>query len=132
ETALAVAGVAVGEVRGVSVDRDRAGLLFPLDDALVRDVAAEQITPVADPHRSFGPAQPGCEPFHRRQLQPVFLKSRVEGVDGGVGVISGRMPASRMRRCIGHLRFSLLFPRRAICYHSRRMTANQSMIRKSV
>ena len=93
QPALAVAGIAVGEVRRLAEDADRAGLLFPLDDALVGNVAAQQIAPVAEPHRPFGPAQAGGQPLHRRQLQPVFFKARIEGVNRRIGIIGRRLPA---------------------------------------
>ena len=51
QPALAVAGVAVGEVRRLAEDADRAGLLVPLHDAVVRDVAPEQVAAVAEPNR---------------------------------------------------------------------------------
>src|SRR6266705_5570348 len=42
-------------------------------------------------------------------------------MDRGIGIVGGRPPALRMslglRVCLGHLSFSLLFPRGAICYH---------------
>src|SRR5687768_16131561 len=93
EPSLPVAGVAVGEVRRLAEDADRAGLLFPFEDALVRNVAAEQIPSVAEPHRPFGPAQAGGQPLHRRQLQPVILEAGIEGMDGRIGIIRGWAPA---------------------------------------
>src|SRR6185437_12857053 len=94
EPALAVAGVAVGEVRRLAVDADRAGLLFPLEDALVRDVAAEEVAAVADPNRAFRPAQPRRQSFYCRQFQPVFLEARVKRLDRRVGIKGCRTPAS--------------------------------------
>src|SRR6266446_4937744 len=41
EPALAVAGVAVGVVRWLAEDADRAGLLVPAHDPVVRDVAPQ-------------------------------------------------------------------------------------------
>ena len=93
QPALAVAGIAVGEVRRLAEDADRAGFLFPFDDALVGNVAAQQIAPVAEPHRAFGPAQSRGQPFHRRQFQPVFLEARIERVDRRIGIIGRRPPA---------------------------------------
>ena len=93
EAALAVAGMAVGEIRRLAVDADRPGFLFPLEDAVVGNIAAQQIAPVAEPHRAFGPAQPGGQPFHRRQFQPVFLEARIERVDRRIGIMGRRPPA---------------------------------------
>jgi hypothetical protein len=48
EAALAVAGVAVGEVRRLAEDRDRAAFLVIAQDAVVGDVAPQEIAPVAE------------------------------------------------------------------------------------
>jgi len=103
---LAVAGIAVGEVRRLAEDADRAGLFLPFQDALVRDVAAQQIAAVAEPHRAFGPAQAGGDAFHGGELQPVLLEARIERMDRGIRVIGRGTPAGGMN--IGHLLFSLL------------------------
>jgi len=58
QPALAVAGIAVGEIGRLAVNADRPGFFFPLDDALVRDVAAEQIAPVAEPDRPSAQRKP--------------------------------------------------------------------------
>src|SRR5205085_954126 len=52
EPALAIAGVAVGKIRGLAVNAHLARLLLPLEDAIVGDVAPEQIAAVAEPHRA--------------------------------------------------------------------------------
>ncbi len=109
QPSLPVAGIAVGEVRGSAKNADAARFLFPLDDALVRNVAAQQIAAVGEPHRPLGPAQSRGQPFHGRKLQPVFFKARVDRVNRGVGIITRRTPAGGMGRCLGHLLFSLLF-----------------------
>src|ERR1700732_1714603 len=62
QPSLAVAGVAVGEIRGLAEHADRARFLFPFENALVGDVAAQEIAAVAEPHRSLGPAPPPCSP----------------------------------------------------------------------
>ena len=113
QPSLAVAGVAVGEIRRLAVDADRAGFLFPFDDALVGNVAAQQIAPVAEPHRTFGPAQSRGQPLHGRELQPVFFKARIERMDRGIGILRRRLTAGACG-FIGHLLFSLLLriPRR--------------------
>jgi hypothetical protein len=96
QPALAVAGVTVGEVRRFSVDRDRAALFLPFQDAVVRDVAAQQIAPVAEPRRPFGPSQPGRQPLDRRQFQPVFFEARIHGMDRRIGIIRGGTPAGAL------------------------------------
>src|SRR6476646_9050849 len=106
QPALGVAGVAIGEIRRLSEDAYRAGLLLPFEDALVGNVAAQQIAAVAEPHRPFGPAQSRGQPLHRRKFQPVFFKARIERVDRRIGITRRRPPAAGC--CFGHLPFSLV------------------------
>src|SRR6185312_15082453 len=56
EAALAIAGVAIGEVGGLAIDADGARLLLPLQDAVVGDVAPQQVAAVAEVDRPFRPA----------------------------------------------------------------------------
>src|SRR5882672_9554855 len=49
---LAVAGVAVGVVRGPPERADGAGFFLPAQNAVARDVAPQQVAAVAEPHRS--------------------------------------------------------------------------------
>ena len=93
QPALAVARVAVGEVRRLAVDADRARLLLPLEDAVVGDVAPQQIAPVAEIHRPFRPAAARGEALHAGELQPVFLEARIERHDGRIGIARGLLPA---------------------------------------
>jgi hypothetical protein len=74
QASLAVAGVAIREVRRLAVDTHRAGFLFPLDDALVGNVAAQEVTPVADPHRPLGPAQSRLSRSTADSLSQYFSK----------------------------------------------------------
>ena len=69
EPALAVARVAVGEVRGLAVDADRARLLLPLQDAVVGDVAPQQIA--ARRRNRPGPSAQR-QPVARRSTQESF------------------------------------------------------------
>src|SRR5205823_3424756 len=128
---LAVARVAVGEIRGLAEHRDRAGLLLPFDDALVRNIAAEQIAPVAEPYRTLGPAQAGGQPLHGRQLEPVFFEARVECSNGWIGVIGRRPPALRrfleLGRCIVHVQSRYCVPSVQVCYHQLSTAANRSL-----
>ena len=93
EAALAVAGVAVGEVGGLAVDADRARLLLPLEDAVVGDVAPQQVAAVAEIDGALRPAAAGGEALHAGELQPVLLEARIERDDGGIGIARGLLPA---------------------------------------
>src|SRR5207302_5081660 len=56
QPALAVPRVAVGVIGRLAEHADRAGLLLPFYDAVVRDVAPQEVAPIAEPHRAFGKA----------------------------------------------------------------------------
>src|ERR1051326_3723109 len=81
KTALAVAGVAVGVMGGPTEDADGAGFLLPFHDAVVRDVAPQQIAPVAEPYRPLGKAAAAGDAFDRRVAQDIFLEPRIEHLD---------------------------------------------------
>src|SRR5262245_33838329 len=93
EAALAVARVAVGEVRRLAIDADCAGLLLPFENAIVGDVAPQQIPPVAEVDGPFRPAAAREQPLHAGELEPIFLKARVERDDGGIWIARGLLPA---------------------------------------
>ena len=121
EPALAVAGVAVGEVRGLAEDADRARLLLPLEDAVVGDVAPQQIAPVAEIDRPLGPAAAGGEALHAGELQPVLLEARIER-DDGRDRDRPRGPASRLNEMMRHRTFAVLvvaFPRGPVLHCDR-------------
>src|SRR5581483_516802 len=86
EPSLAVAGVAVGKLRGRAIDRDLAGGLVPAQDAVVGDVAPQETAMVAEPDRSFRPSAAGGETLNRGIEQSIFRKARVEDVDCRVGI----------------------------------------------
>ena len=102
EPALAVAGVAVGEVRRLAEDADLAGLLLPLEDAVVRDVAPQQIAAVAEPHRPLGPAAAGIEALDRGAEDAVAVEARIEALDQGVGIAGLVAPAAARGVLGGH------------------------------
>src|SRR6185436_10681469 len=91
EAPLPVPGVPVRVARGLAEDADRARLLFPLEDAVVRDVAPQQVAPVAEPHRPFTPAEPGAQPLDLRGVDAVAREALVEDADGGVRVARARL-----------------------------------------
>src|SRR5580698_1739192 len=99
EPALAVAGVPVGIVGWFAEDADRAGLLFPLEDAAVGDVAPQQKTSVAEPHRTFAPAASRVEALDRRvEGWPDPLETRIERDDRRIGIEKGGLPAGFAHR----------------------------------
>ena len=103
EAALAVARVAVGEGGGLAEVADRSRLLLPLQDAVVREVAAQQVAAVAEPDRPLGPAEPRREALHRREREAVAPEARVKRVDGGVRICLGGLPHAGSRpRVVGY------------------------------
>src|SRR5439155_13479067 len=71
QTALAVAGVAIGIVRGAAKHADRAGFLLPFHDPVVRDVAPQEVAVIAEPHRALGKAAAAGEALDRRVAQDI-------------------------------------------------------------
>ena len=76
QAALTVARVAVGVVGGLAEDADRAGLFFPLQDAVVGNVAPQHVAAVAEIHRPFRPAAPGGKALHRGERQAIAVEAR--------------------------------------------------------
>ena len=80
---------------GLRKTAQRAGFFVPAHDAIVGDVAPQQIAAVAEPYRPLGPAEPGGEPLDRgveRRLDRV--EARIEGADRRVGIALRRFPAA--------------------------------------
>jgi hypothetical protein len=103
ETALPVAGVAVGVVRRLTEHRDGPGPGVPAVDAIRRDVAEEQASVVAEPHRPLDPAEARRDPLDGGIELQVPLEARVEGAQGGVRVARGDAgPAPGGQRREGH------------------------------
>lgn len=86
EAALAVAAHPVGEVGVFAVHREGVGDFVPTHDAVVGDVADQQVTPVADPDRPFGPTHAGGKFLDAGVEDAQFEKAVVENVDEGIRV----------------------------------------------
>src|SRR5215468_1790378 len=69
KSSLAVAIVAIAVIGRTAKHADFSGVLEPAQDAIVRDVAEQQVAPVAKPHGPLRPARPG-----------------IKALDGGVGI----------------------------------------------
>ncbi|MNO10195.1 hypothetical protein D3C81_2338980 [compost metagenome] len=61
---MAIPAHAVGEVGVFAVNGEGIGDFVPAHDAIIWDVADQQIAAIADPHRSFGPAHTGGKFFN--------------------------------------------------------------------
>src|SRR5205814_9425350 len=77
QPSLAIARVAVREVRRLAEDAGRARLFVPSHDAVVRDVAPEEAPDVAQPHGALGPSETGREPLDLREVQLVAREALV-------------------------------------------------------
>src|SRR6185436_14275448 len=86
EPALAVASVAVGVVGGLAEDADRARLLLPAHDAVVGDVAPQEVAAVAEPHWALVPARARGNLLDAGKPQPILGEARIEVLDGGIGI----------------------------------------------
>src|SRR5260370_42513333 len=95
EPALPIPRIAVGVVGRSAEHADLPGLLLPFQDAVVRNIAPQQIATVAEPDRSFAPAHPAGETLDRRAEDPVLGKARIEHFDDRVGIAPARRPRAR-------------------------------------
>src|SRR6266496_6062340 len=86
EPALAVAGIPVRMIGRLAKNADSAGLLLPFHDAVVGDVAPQQVAAVAEPHRPLGPAHAYREPFDARQQEAVLGEARIERLHGRIRI----------------------------------------------
>src|SRR5271170_7638642 len=100
EPPLAVSGVAVRVVRRLAKNADRAGFFVPAHDAIIGDVAPQQITAVAEPHWPFGPAKTVREPLDRGiEWRLDRVKARIQRPDRRVRIALSRFPAAGCERC---------------------------------
>ena|SRR6516165_12529438 len=83
---LPVAIIAIAEVRRGAENADLLGVLKPSQDAIVRDVAEEEITPISEPHRPFGPPGAGVKALDCSVEYPVFGEARLDYFKGWIGI----------------------------------------------
>jgi len=100
ETALAIARVAVAVIRRLAEDADFSSVFEPAQDAIVGNVAPQQIPAVTEPNRAFGPAASGVEALDDSIGGDELRKARIEDLDVGVGVVgrSWQDPGSALLR----------------------------------
>ena len=99
---LAIARVAVGKVGGLAENADGSRFFIPAHDAIIRNVAPEEIAAVAEPHRSFGPAEATGDFFHLRAREAIFREARVDDLDERIGIAGARLPLREDVRQDGH------------------------------
>src|SRR4029453_5707831 len=98
QPALPISGVAVGVVRWLAEDADRAGFLLPFEDAVVWDVAPQKRTEFTEPDWAFAPAAAGIEPLDRRVHRRLDrVETRIERYDCGIGIGLGGLPSGGHR-----------------------------------
>src|SRR5262249_20500571 len=90
EPALAVARVAVGVVGGAPEHGDGARLFVPTHDAVVGNVAPQEIATVAEPHGALGPAESGRQPLHRRIVDPKPREALIQDLHRRIGIPADR------------------------------------------
>src|SRR5581483_8128296 len=94
EPPLPIARVAVGESRGLAVLAHRTSLFLPFHDSIVRDVAPQQITTIAEPHWAFAPAKAMRDALDRGQLQSVLVEARIDDAHGRIGIARTGLPGN--------------------------------------
>src|SRR5947209_8034985 len=70
QASLPVAGIAIGVIRGLPEHAHPTGLFIPAHHPVVRDIAPEQVTAIAEPDWPFGPTHAGGDflDFRQREL----------------------------------------------------------------
>ena len=102
KSALAVPGIPVGVVRGLTEDADPAGLLVPAHDAVIGNVAPQETTGIAEIDRALVKATAGCEALDAGKREPVFVEGRIETLYRGVGIALARLLSRQCRRRESH------------------------------
>ena len=91
---LAVTAIAVGVVGGFAIDADRARDLVVAHQPIVRDVAPDHATGVAEIDGPFAPAHARCEPLDAGVEQAVPVEAGIEALDRGIGIAFAGLPAA--------------------------------------
>jgi len=86
QPALAVAGQAIGEVCLLAKYAQRLADLVPAHDAVVGNVAEQQVAPVANPYWTFGPAQTVGDLLDAGVEQAQLQKAFIQYFQGWIGV----------------------------------------------
>src|SRR5262249_25445285 len=92
QSPLPVAIVSIAVVRRTAENGDLAGIFKPSQDAIVRDVAEQEITPVAEPHWPFSPARARVQALDGSVPDRVFGTARIDNFHSGVGIDDRRFP----------------------------------------
>ena len=115
---LMIERVAVAVARRLAEHGDAPVILDPSHLPVVRDVAPDQILPLAVPRRSFAPHAAGPQPLNRRVADAQRVERRIERDDVGIGIGDRlRKIARRIRddaRRIGFLCLSVRSARRQV------------------
>src|SRR5207302_9252216 len=98
EPPLEVARIAVSVVRGHAEHADRAGFLLPLHDAVVRDVAPQQIAAIAEPHRPLIPAHARGDSLDFGEPEAVAPEARVDDLDRRIRIALARLTLRKLAR----------------------------------
>src|SRR6267142_3001264 len=102
ESALAVAGVAIGMVGGLTEDADPPGVLVPAHDAVIRNVAPQETARITEIDRALVKTAAGCEPLDAGKREPIFVEGRIEALHRLVGIALARLPGRQCRRRESH------------------------------
>ncbi len=103
QTPLAVAGIAVGVVRGLAEHAHMAVFLVPAHHAVVWNVAPDQAAIVVNVDRSFRPSESSSDPLDRG-VADLVLEAFVEDLDAGIGIAPVRQIPERQGIGFGRCR----------------------------
>src|SRR5580692_2744440 len=85
---LTIARMAVRVVRRLAEGADVARRFVPAQDAVVRDIAPQQIAAVAEPDRPLRPARALIQTLDGSGSKDQRLEARIEHTDGRIGIAS--------------------------------------------
>ena len=96
---MQVARVAVRVVRRLTEHAHLAALFHPAQDAIVGDVAPQQIAAVAEPHRPLGPAAAGVETLDRGVADSIARETWIDDLDARIRIADDRIVTTAAHSC---------------------------------
>jgi hypothetical protein len=86
ESTLFIASMAVAVMGWAAEDTDLTGFFKPAHDAVIGDIAKQEVAAVSKPDRAFSPAETGGQALDRRVAEAVFRKAWIKHLNGRVRI----------------------------------------------
>ena len=86
QPALPIAEIAVAVVRRAAENAHLARIFQPPQDAIVGDVAEQEISPVSKPNRPFGPARARVQALDCGIRDSIFSEARIDNFHSGIRI----------------------------------------------